>query len=324
MARGITEYDVFTACDALLLAGERPTIERVRQKIGRGSPNTVSPMLDVWFKGLGRRLQDPGAFAPAPDVPEPVLQAAQHFWDVAQAQARGNFDQGVADALAPLQRELDAALEEAAALQAADEARTREMEVLRGQLADTARRLDAERLTHAATTALLDDARAQHENLRGRVVAAETQAREADERAHRDSDAAHERATGAERRAALEIESERAARGRAEKRSEALERRIESLQVANQGAAASQLAELVSARSALDAAREQLAQQCTLAENASRCADIAEAALVDAKLARERAEGHALGLQETIGRFERMLPKMEMKRAAKPARAAKL
>jgi hypothetical protein len=42
MPRGITENDVFTACDALLLAGERPTIERVPQKIGRGSPNTVT------------------------------------------------------------------------------------------------------------------------------------------------------------------------------------------------------------------------------------------------------------------------------------------
>jgi hypothetical protein len=44
MARGITENDVWTASDALLLEGARPTIERVRQKIGRGSPNTVSPV----------------------------------------------------------------------------------------------------------------------------------------------------------------------------------------------------------------------------------------------------------------------------------------
>ncbi|WP_196360993.1 DNA-binding protein, partial [Achromobacter xylosoxidans] len=42
MATGITEQDVWRAADALLLEGARPTIERVRQKIGRGSPNTVS------------------------------------------------------------------------------------------------------------------------------------------------------------------------------------------------------------------------------------------------------------------------------------------
>lgn len=65
MARGITESDVFKACD-MLLEGARPTIERVRQTLGRGSPNTISPMLETWFKHLGARIKDPGAFsAPA-------------------------------------------------------------------------------------------------------------------------------------------------------------------------------------------------------------------------------------------------------------------
>ena len=50
-SRGIQEADVFTAADALLAEGKRPTIERVRLKIGRGSPNTVSPMLE---NGSGR------------------------------------------------------------------------------------------------------------------------------------------------------------------------------------------------------------------------------------------------------------------------------
>src|SRR5471032_2462888 len=118
MARGITETDVFTACDALLLAGERPTIERVRQKIGRGSPNTVSPMLDVWFKGLGRRLQDPGAFAPAPDIPNPVLQAAQHFWEVAQAESRRDVESQVSAGLASAQAQVDKARQHAAIAEA--------------------------------------------------------------------------------------------------------------------------------------------------------------------------------------------------------------
>ena len=54
--RGIQEEDVFRAADALLAEGLRPTIERVRLKIGRGSPNTVSPMLERWFASLGERL----------------------------------------------------------------------------------------------------------------------------------------------------------------------------------------------------------------------------------------------------------------------------
>ena len=69
---------------ALLLEGARPTIERVRQKLGRGSPNTVSPMLDTWFKHLGTRIKDPGAFSAPGSTPDPVHQAAKHLWEVAQ------------------------------------------------------------------------------------------------------------------------------------------------------------------------------------------------------------------------------------------------
>lgn len=45
--RGIQSEDVVQAADALIAEGLRPTIERVRQKIGRGSPNTVGPLLDL-------------------------------------------------------------------------------------------------------------------------------------------------------------------------------------------------------------------------------------------------------------------------------------
>lgn len=86
--RGVNEKDVWKAADALLLEGRRPTIEAVRLKIGRGSPNTITPYLDTWFKGLGKRLQDPGAFASAPAVPEPIAAAAVHFWETALAAAR--------------------------------------------------------------------------------------------------------------------------------------------------------------------------------------------------------------------------------------------
>lgn len=92
MARGITETDVWQAADALLLAGDRPTIERVRQQLGRGSPNTVSPHLDTWFRGLGARIQDPRAFAAPAAVPDAIQQAAVHFWQVALTNARAQVD----------------------------------------------------------------------------------------------------------------------------------------------------------------------------------------------------------------------------------------
>ncbi len=54
--RGVQQTDVWASADALIAVGEKPTIERVRQHMGRGSPNTITPLLDAWFATLGARL----------------------------------------------------------------------------------------------------------------------------------------------------------------------------------------------------------------------------------------------------------------------------
>lgn len=92
MAAGIQRADVFAAADALVKEGARPTIERVRQKIGRGSPNTVTPFLDDWFKGLGARLEASAttprsAASSGPLIPSSVLALAQKTWEAAQREA---------------------------------------------------------------------------------------------------------------------------------------------------------------------------------------------------------------------------------------------
>ncbi|NKI96568.1 DNA-binding protein [Rhizobacter sp. SG703] len=154
MATGIQAKDVWAACDALLLAGERPTIERVRRQLGRGSPNTVSPLLDDWYRHLGGRLKDPGAFGVPPDVPEPVMQAARHVWEVAQAEARRDVDQRVfeqrlreamAAAVANVEAEKErAAIADAAAFEAAGRAVRLQAELARrdAALAQAQRRID--------------------------------------------------------------------------------------------------------------------------------------------------------------------------------------
>jgi len=90
--RGISEHDVWTAADTLLMSGQRPTIERIRQQLGRGSPNTVSPYLDAWFAGLGARLNGGGGGVTGlPDgvaMPEPVARAALDLWTLAIHEAR--------------------------------------------------------------------------------------------------------------------------------------------------------------------------------------------------------------------------------------------
>ncbi|RBL83506.1 hypothetical protein DDE05_30125, partial [Streptomyces cavourensis] len=148
MATGITQSDVWAAADALLLEGARPTIERVRLKIGRGSPNTVSPHLESWFAGLGARIQDPGAFAAPAAIPDPIAQAATHFWEAALAAARAEQADATRQRWAELQEEgvrLDALAERLAQREAQLQARERDLEeslkVATGQLAATEERL---------------------------------------------------------------------------------------------------------------------------------------------------------------------------------------
>ena len=88
--RGVQEAQVWGAADALLKDGLRPTIERVRQRIGSGSPNTVSPMLERWFATLGKRLEGASAIpaqAGSAHLPLAVEAAAQQFWNVAVHEA---------------------------------------------------------------------------------------------------------------------------------------------------------------------------------------------------------------------------------------------
>lgn len=83
--RGVQMEEVWAAADTILRLGERPTIERVRQQLGRGSPNTVGPMLDNWYGSLARRLQSPvdavehDGSAEVP-LPAPVVRAAKAIW----------------------------------------------------------------------------------------------------------------------------------------------------------------------------------------------------------------------------------------------------
>lgn len=85
-SRGISSTDVDRAADALLRAGQRPTIDKVRLKIGRGSPNTITPLLDDWWSRLAARL-DAGPAA-LHRLPEPVAHAAEGLWLTAVAEAR--------------------------------------------------------------------------------------------------------------------------------------------------------------------------------------------------------------------------------------------
>jgi Plasmid replication region DNA-binding N-term len=78
MSRGITQSDVSHAADSRLRAGERPTIEKIRAKLRRGSPNTINPMLDTRWKTLSARL-DSGP-ATLHRLPESIAHIADALW----------------------------------------------------------------------------------------------------------------------------------------------------------------------------------------------------------------------------------------------------
>lgn len=96
MTRGITGNEVLEAADALLSRGERPTIERVRQELGRGSPNTVNKHLDAWWSSLAARMQGRGDAA----LPAALLELCGRLYsgvrEQAQAEAQATLSAGQA------------------------------------------------------------------------------------------------------------------------------------------------------------------------------------------------------------------------------------
>ncbi|MDP9087743.1 MAG: DNA-binding protein [Pseudomonadota bacterium] len=70
-------------------------MEKIRTKIGSGSPNTVGPLLDRWWKSLAARLdQGPAAFH---RLPESVSHIAEALWLRAldEAWARATLEQSI-------------------------------------------------------------------------------------------------------------------------------------------------------------------------------------------------------------------------------------
>ena len=111
MARtGVTFADVSAAADQLLHAGERPSTERVRVALGRGSPNTIGPLLEQWWGKLAQRLAQQVAL---PQVPDAVAAAFAQAWQAALAAGHAHGEAQVAPeraALAEVLAKADAAV----------------------------------------------------------------------------------------------------------------------------------------------------------------------------------------------------------------------
>jgi len=217
MAKGITQAQVDTAADALVHAGERPTVERIRAYLGTGSPNTVTRLLEVWWQGLGARLTAQQVKMALPDAPAAVATLAGQLWEQAlvsaQAQAktelaasRRTLDVERSDLQHARQTARDAETAAAATVEAAHHAQTlaearlteaqRLIDQQATQLADLSRQRDA----LAEQVASLDQATyALRDRLQAQDIAAAAErdswaqhVRTVEDRAHAEVDRARE------------------------------------------------------------------------------------------------------------------------------------
>ena len=78
--------DVQRAADALLRQGRKPSVAAIREQLGGGSPNTITPLLAKYWEKLGTRLGDgPQSLE---RVPEALARVTELLWRRALEEAR--------------------------------------------------------------------------------------------------------------------------------------------------------------------------------------------------------------------------------------------
>lgn len=267
MARtGVTQVDVDAAADALVLNGERPTVDRIRARLGKGSPNNVSRLLEAWWQTLGSRLMAANARLVLPNAPEAVATLAAQWWEVALAAARIQAEADLQDARERLAAEVSAVAEVQERM-----TQTREAERNERDAAVQARQLAEGRLTEALRLAevqstQLDELRLRHAQLDARMEegdAAVLQLRERLETqtqaAAAERDALHAHIQATENRAHSEIDRAREEAKRLQRDNEAAARAHRSALDALEGQLATAHASLRQTEAANAATERELA-----------------------------------------------------------------
>lgn len=283
--RGVQLDEVVAAADQLLAQGLKPTIERVRQQLGGGSPNTVSPLLDVWYERLSARVA--GVPAPAEDDLPSDLRSA---WNDAKHEARTLANQAL--------QEERAALAQGRAQLSADQA-------------ELAKREEQWSATAAAIDKALAESREASAALRGELALAQSELVHL--RSRYDNDVDQLRASLTAARQAHEtmrsehgrtLEAREAAwlkeRERLEAREAAHERRF--LAEVDQ---ARQSARLLETELAKERKRRVQAEEAATAERTAQRVSLAEARTLERQL-REELQSQGVSLAQANGKVERL------------------
>jgi hypothetical protein len=165
----ISALDVQRAADALLRQGTKPSVAALREQLGGGSPNTITPLLAKYWEALGQRLNaGPESLE---RVPESLARVTELLWRRALDEARERLkilgvrdesDRGLVD-LQDHVMKLSVALAEA---------RAREGEQLT-HLASLSKERETLRTERGSLLALLKSTQALLEQQNARVAALE-------------------------------------------------------------------------------------------------------------------------------------------------------
>jgi chromosome segregation ATPase len=84
--KGVSALDVQRAGDTLLRLGQKPSIAALREQLGGGSPNTLGPLLEKYWKSLGNRI--PAGPEALERVPDSLARLTEALWLRAINEAR--------------------------------------------------------------------------------------------------------------------------------------------------------------------------------------------------------------------------------------------
>lgn len=183
--------DVEGAAFEILASGRRPSVETVRQQLGRGSPATIATCLKRFWQTLGTRAEgNPAALA---RLPSEIAELADGMWQRAlalAAQAAKHDHNAARERLEQIQIENDLRAQSFALrekeYETAARARERALADTRDHLLSTMRMLESDRQALRAKDSRIADLEAQVERHRQQlatvIARAVTRNRVADER----------------------------------------------------------------------------------------------------------------------------------------------
>jgi colicin import membrane protein len=293
----ITPDRVFAAADALEASGSRVSVRSVRDYLGGGSPNQITPLLASW------RARKPSVAAPEIQLDPRIVQLIAEQVRAAAGEAAVRADERAneaEDTLTLCQQENSELAEQlATTLRALDEARANKVEQQAGTISEI--REEIERVRSEA----------------------EEEVEEANTRANREREVA-ETAQHALARAELRLESMPRLEGEVERLRTALDEALSGKQSAEQQAAVA-AAKLDAATQRVSAAeereREARQQQAAAQEAAARANGDAHQAQITLQAVQARLESTSRELETARGSLSELKEELkELRAEKKPAK----